>query len=330
MKVQSSRYIPPEFIREVTCHLMLNRAKAENPAIRSLTMLIVQGPAGSGKTTSIRHICNVISAPLYEVHGKELVSEWEGQATAPLEKQVLDAANDPSPFQPVVLVDDIEMSGFSVDANFTGTVNSKACSAWLMSYADNPHKLNIRPEKAPPRTLHLKRPPALILTVNNISALHSPMVREGRASICTLDPRGIDLQRVLAGMYPKLSVRQAGQLIKRHPGRSVALFSDIGAYITKKSALRFAQRAGLNFKSMDWAAMAASIETSSNGATYHQLADAAEVLAAQSRSSNFVAAPDDPAPQQHQPHNPMEHSQKNGAWFPRFLPGSQDIPASKP
>ena len=288
MTIQNDRYIPPDFARSVISHLLLNRAKAENSSIKAPSILIVQGPAGSGKTTSTRHVCRAISAPLYEIHGKDMVSQWEGQGTKALEEKCIEAANDPSPFQPVVLLDDAEMGGLRVDEHFTGTVNNNASSGWLMRFADNPNELIVESDKAPPRTVRFKRPAALVMTVNNISALHSPMVREGRAAVCTLDPRGIDLQRVLAGMYPKLSVRQAGQLVRKFPDKSIAFFADLGAHLTKQSALRYAQRASYNFNGLDWAHMGNSVAQAAQGATYAQLVEVAEELALQSRKTNFV------------------------------------------
>ena len=288
MKIGSTRYVPPDFARSVVSHLVLNRAKAVNPDIKAPSVLIVQGPTGSGKTTTTRFLCKAISAPLYEIHGKDMVSQWEGQGTKALEEKCIEAANDPSPFQPVVLLDDAEMGGLRVDEHFTGTVNNNASSGWLMRFADNPKELRVESDKAPPRIMRFKRPAALIMTVNNISALHSPMVREGRAAICTLDPQGIDLQRVLAGMYPNLSVRQAGQLVRKFPDKSIAFFADLGAHLTKNAAMRLAQRQGFDFNGLDWSQLSASVAQASQGATLSQLVEVAEELALQSRKTNFV------------------------------------------
>lgn len=248
----------------------------------------MQGPAGSGKTSTIRHLCNHICAPLYELHGKDMVSQWEGQGTKALERKIIEAANDPSPFQPVVLLDDAEMGGLRVDERFTGTVNNNASSGWLMQFANNPRELLVESDTGTRRTIRLKRPPALIMIVNNISALHSPLVREGRAALCTLDPRGADLQRVIAGMFPKLSVRQAGQLVNKFPDKSVAFFAELVNDLAKQAAMNCARDASFDFLSVDWKHAAASIVDASNGATYPQLVAAGEKLAAQSRNTNFV------------------------------------------
>ncbi|WP_299810418.1 AAA family ATPase [uncultured Roseibium sp.] len=288
MRLQTGRYIPPTVAYNVLAHLSLFRSIAENPNINGPAILIMQGPAGSGKTSTIRHLCNHICAPLYEIHGKDMVSQWEGQGTKALERKIIEAANDPSPFQPVVLLDDAEMGGLRVDERFTGTVNNNASSGWLMQFANNPRELLVESDTGTRRTIRFKRPPALILIVNNISALHSPLVREGRAALCTLDPRGVDLQRVIAGMFPKLSVRQAGQLVNKFPEKSVAFFAELVNDLAKQAAMNCARDAGFDFLSVDWKHAAASIVDASNGATYPQLVAAGEKLAAQSRNTNFV------------------------------------------
>lgn len=288
MRLKTGRYIPPTIAEELMEYLSVYRSRAENPNISGPTFLIMQGPAGSGKTSTIRHFCNHISAPLYELHGKDMVSQWEGQGTKALEQKIIEAANDPSPFQPVVLLDDAEMGGLRVDEHFTGTVNNNASSGWLMRFADNPRELIVESDLGTRRAIRFKRPAALIMIVNNVSALHSPLVREGRAALCTLDPRGSDLQRVLAGMFPKLTFRQTGQLVGRFPDKSVAFFADLVNDLAKQAALKCARDAGLDFTSIDWKHAAASIVDASNGATYPQLVKAGEKLAAQSRNTNFV------------------------------------------
>jgi hypothetical protein len=330
MRLETNRYIPPDFADDVVAHLMLNRAKAENANVKAPTILIVQGPAGSGKTTSIRHLCECISAPLYEIHGKDMVSQWEGQATKALEEKLIEAANDPSPFQSVLLLDDAEMGGLRVDDHFTGTVNNNASSGWLMRFADNPREMIVESDKAPPRTIRFKRPAALIMTVNNISALHSPLVREGRAAVCTLDPRGIDLQRVLAGMFPKLSVRQAGRLVRKFPDRSVAFFAELGTYLTRQVAMRYARKMSFDFTNVDWEHLATSIADASNGATYAQLVEAGGRLASQSRDKNFVKSPTSEALPEAELHKANGlHNFGNGAWLSELIPHQPHLPVIK-
>ena len=286
----NTRYTPPEFEKAVKSHIILWKCREANPALKVPPIMVIAGPTGTGKTSGIAHICAQMGAPLYEVQGKDLMASTEGQATSPLVNKLMQAARDPSPLVPCVLVDDADQGGMCTDPNMTGTVNGKAVQGCMMAWADKPDRILVETDNRPPRIARLARPVCMFVTTNRLDHLPVQMLNPSRASVFVLDPQGEELERTVAGIYPQLSLRQAQHLVKRFSGQSVAFFANLKAEIAKEAAMQCADHYSGNLHSADWSLVSDFIAQKSAGADYQVLAAAGEKIAGTSRTTNFLPA----------------------------------------
>lgn len=59
---------------------LAKRVESAAPALGNTRLVLIDGPAGSGKTTFARHLSGVLSAhaPIQTVHGDDLYEGWQG------------------------------------------------------------------------------------------------------------------------------------------------------------------------------------------------------------------------------------------------------------
>lgn len=290
MQLQLDRYIPPDFKRDFIGHVVFNRLKAENPRLQAEPILAIAGPAGSGKTSNSYALAEAMGCKVYPVQGKDLVAQLEGQGAALLIQALQDAANDTESFMPVVLVDDADLGGLGSSPNVTGTVNGEAVKGCVMAWADNPNIVTVDNGDGPPRSIHLRRAPCMVMTSNRLDHLHQPMLREGRASVVTLDPRGEDLRQVLAGIYPKLGLRKAGHLMRKFPDQSIAFFVGLKAAVAKRTAVQQVEAYKGSLQQADLKLFSDYLLRVAEGASYQSLIDEGMRITSQSRDANFVKA----------------------------------------
>ena len=228
------------------------------------------------------------------------MAQLEGQGSALLVKALQDASKDDASFIPVVLVDDADLGGLGTSPNVTGTVNGEAVKGSVMAWADNPKVVTVDNGDAPPRVISLRRQPCMVMTTNRLDHLHAPMLREGRSSVITLNPRGRDLQHVVAGIYPNLGLRLAGFLLRKFPDQPISFFVSLKGAVAKRIAVEQAEKYQGSLRSADWKAFSNHLERVSEGASYQDLVAEGEKIAAQSRDANFVkatkSAPNEPNP----------------------------------
>lgn len=290
MTNRPERYIPPELEEAVLTHLLSNRLRSVNPAIRPNPILVVAGAAGTGKTTGIEAVCQKYRVPLYVVQGAALVAQLEGQATALLEDAILQAASDPSPFQAAVLVDDADLGGLSADPNITGTVNGAAAKGTIMGWADNPFQLKIEQNGDRAKIARLKRPPAMFMTTNRLDALHPPMIREGRATVAVLKPSSRQKTRIVASLFPFLGGKEAAQLARAFSDQSVAFFASLKVSASQKTLLACAGQVGWEFHNLDWERFNQAVVDQAQSVTLEELLELGGKMSGQSRTENFLKA----------------------------------------
>lgn len=288
MELQIDRYIPPGFEDEFVAHIMTNIAKAERPSLTANPILAIAGPAGTGKTSNSYAIAEAMGCKVYPVQGKDLVAQLEGQASALIIKALLDASKDETSLIPIVFLDDADLGGLGTSPNVTGTVNGEAVKGCVMGWADNPKTVTVDDGDAPPRAIPLRRRACMVLTTNRLDHLHEPMLREGRSSVVELDPQGRDLQNVIAGIFPNLGLRLAGNLMRKFPNQRISFFASLKGAVAKRNAVEQAKAHRGSLRSINWKAFADHLERVSEGASYQDLVTEGEKIAAQSRDANFV------------------------------------------
>lgn len=291
MELNLNRHIPKDFVDTVTAHLLMCRAKSENPRIKANSILAIAGPSGAGKTTNTYAIAEALGCQVYPVQGSDLVAQLEGQGTELLVKALRDAAADTESLMPIVFIDDGDLGGLGTNPNITGTVNGEAIKGFVMAWADNPSQIKIDDGKSPQRIISLPRHACMIITTNRLDHLHPPMLGQQRANVMTFDPQGSDLQNVLAGIFPNLGKRKAGLLMKRFPDQPISFFVSLKAGIAKNVALEQASRYRGSLNTVDWSKYSLVLERISEDASYKDLVAEGEKIAAQSRDANFIQKP---------------------------------------
>ena len=289
MELRLKRYIPQDFQREFIAHLAFNRAKAENPALHADPILAIGGPAGSGKTSNTYALAEAMDCQVYSVQGKDLVAQLEGQGSALLVKALQDAAKDTQSFMPIVLVDDADLGGLGSSPNVTGTVNGEAVKGCVMGWADNPAVVTVDNGDAPPRQIRLPRRVCMVMTTNRLDHLHPPMLRTGRAHVVALDPQDEDLKHVIAGIYPKLGLRNAGNLMRKFPDQSISFFVNLKAAVAKRAAVKQIEAYRGPLRGADWKLFSDFLLNAAEGAKYQALVDEGMKILGQSRRENFVS-----------------------------------------
>lgn len=288
MKLNLDRTIPKSFQDDFIAHILINRAKEENPGVTANPILAIAGSPGTGKTSNTYALCEAIGCRVQTVHGKDLVAQLEGQGSALLVDALRDASKDEESLVPVVLLDDAEKGGLGENEKVTGTVNGEAAKGCVMAWADNPNVVTIDDGDSAPRRIHLKRRPCMILTTNRLDHLYEPMRREGRCTVLEFDPKGRELQEIIAGIYPNLGMRLAGNLMRKFPGQTASFFVSLKGALAKKVALEQAANYSGSLHKADWKAFADYLARISEGASYQDLVAVGEKIAAVDREASYI------------------------------------------
>ncbi|MEM6912807.1 MAG: AAA family ATPase [Pseudomonadota bacterium] len=288
MKLNLNRKIPKEFQDDFIAHVLINRAKAIVPKIPANPILTIAGSAGTGKTSNTYALCDALDCQVYPVQGKDLVAQLEGQGSALLVSALQEASRDEESLMPVVLVDDADLGGLGVSENVTGTVNGEAVKGCVMGWADNPNAITVIDGDNPPRRIRLKRAPCMVMTTNRLDHMHPPILREGRSTVIELDPQGRELQEVIAGIYPNLGMRLAGNLMRKFPNQPIAFFVSLKGALAKKIALEHAEKYNGSLHKADWEPFAYYLARVSEGASYQDLVAEGEKIAAHDRGANYI------------------------------------------
>lgn len=291
MKLKLDRHIPQDFEREFIAHVLMTRAKAENPKIKANSILAIAGPSGVGKTSNTYALAKALDCTVYPVQGSDLVAQLEGQGTELLVKALRKAAEDTDSLMPIVLIDDGDLGGLGSNPNVTGTVNGEAVKGFVMAWADDPSAIKVDDGRSPVRRVPLQRQACIVITTNRLDYLHPPMLGMQRANVMTLNPQGVDLQHVLAGIFPKLGLLQAGWLMKRFPEQPISFFVSLKAAIAKNVALEQAAKFQGDLHTADWTKFSVDLEQVSEGASFRDIVAEGDKIAAQSRDANFIKRP---------------------------------------
>lgn len=291
MDLKFDRFIPPGFRDTFLAHVLINRAKAENPKIKANPILAIAGPSGVGKTSNSYALAKALGCEVYSVQGSDLVAQLEGQGTEMLVKALRDAADDTTSLMPLVLIDDADLGGLGHNPNITGTVNGEAVKGCVMAWADNPNEVKVDDGRSPQRIIPLRRPACMIMTTNRLDNLYPPMLGNQRANVMTFAPHGQDLQHVLAGLFPKLSAQNVRLLMTRFPDQPVSFFASLKAAVATRAAVEQAYQFDGDWASANWTEFGALLEELSEGASYEDLLAEGEKIASQSRDANFVHTP---------------------------------------
>lgn len=281
------RINPAHFERDVLTHLISNRLKRVNPRYKAVTNHIIVGSSGAGKSTGLQDICDKYEVPLFVVQGSNLVSQMEGQGTAPLEDVILEASMIEDAWITAVSTDDAGMGG---DGRI-GTVNNKATQGFFMSWFDRPDELIIERPNQRARKHKLANYPVSFMTTNSLDALHPPVVAPHRSTITVLDPQGAEKEMIVASMFATLGHEDATRLAKHFSDQPIAFFATLRTEASKDAIMSGAEHLKYNFGNVDWEGFNNFVCSKSESTSLKELITVGEKIAAQDRSADFITPP---------------------------------------
>lgn len=283
-------YIPEHLTEEVQAFLFMNASRRVNRMFPVPPMLALAGPPGSGKTTALKTLCAQLNVHLDVLPSSILGGIYAGQSSITL-RDAIKRASQSEAWMSAILIDDLDMSEARVDDALSNTVSSPLLNSTLMGHADNPFDLKTHDDPSTekePETLALDRPPVILITCNDLSKLYGPLRRNMRMVHVEYDPRGQDAVAIVQAMYPKTSPADIKKLVETYPDASIAFFRNLGMAVAKSHAKRFARSIKTRLFNPDFARLASDLEAAATGASFEELATAAQALSLTDDGKNHL------------------------------------------
>ena len=169
-------WIPDEFERVVLLHVVKNHIPELTPPL----ILAIQGPQGEGKSFQTRAVCSKRGIYVIPISGSLLSGSFEGDSVNTLQKAYIYASlvRQKINRMVVLLIDDFDLSVASTFEGRRYTVNAQLLSGFMMNLVDDPTKCGEHSTYRIP----------IIVTGNNFTSLHSPLMRHGRMNFFDWQP----------------------------------------------------------------------------------------------------------------------------------------------
>lgn len=184
-------------------------------------ILGIFGPPGEGKTFQVEKICQSIGVKTIIISPAEMESPNAGQPgdilrTKYLQIGALDAIYEPS----VLVINDIDTVIGDWGEMVQYTVNRQVVFGQLMAFCDFPNFVSGKATRRVP----------IILTGNNPSILHGPLLRSGRMRLMKWEPSIDEKAEIVSGIFPQVPISVLRAIIGRFSDEPISFWSDVKAY----------------------------------------------------------------------------------------------------
>lgn len=186
-------FVPPRFREQLLLHFVKNMMA---PTIEAPLLLLIQGPAGEGKTMQTMVTCARHGIDLIVLPGFALSGEQEREPVDVLRRAYLEASSMRQVAKRAVMlmIEDLDTSIAAMLPDRRYSVNSQLLNGALMSLTQDPYHLGeVTTERVP-----------MLATGNDLTSLYGPLMRHGRATIIDWVPTRedkIEVVRHLLGGY---------------------------------------------------------------------------------------------------------------------------------
>ena len=290
MAVRNYAY-PPDKRDALLSYLLKFKALKTNRELNVPRVLAIVGPGGTGKTSMVKRVAAEEGLPIEVLHGGSLSGIYSGQSSIPVRQAILRLNASQSPG--ILLLDDFDMSDARQEEGLSGTVSRVALQGLVQGWGDDPFTVHMSDDPEKPRPVHLDNPPALIITANNTGVFQDTMLRDMRAELLELDPKGEELLPIVGAMYPHLPDREVKALVKTFPTAKPAFFrmlSNGKANAVLQRHIRNCEKQGVSVFAYDIAdALTMAIEAPS----LFELVDEGKRLAACPRGKDYLQHTDE-------------------------------------
>jgi hypothetical protein len=197
MSLSNSHYIPVRFAECVATHIAMNII--DIPFLNPPLILGIHGPAGEGKTSQCLAILRTMNVTTELIYADEVESDQAGVPAANLKKKYIAASNRNNDYLngksdsglSVIIINDVDQAIGRTDSLIQQTVNTQLVNKFLMDVADTVSTRDY-PRRVP-----------IIVTGNNMTALHSPLLRDGRMQKFEWSPNIDERAKVVRRIFPE-------------------------------------------------------------------------------------------------------------------------------
>ncbi|MEU1754782.1 AAA family ATPase [Micromonospora matsumotoense] len=208
--------VPERFRKAVVAHCFAVSCLADYPLI-----LAVVGPPGDGKSFQTAAALRAAGFVAFRFSSSELGGRSEGRPVEQLRSLYKRAAQhaEVENSYPVLVLEDFDLGPAGRASNARYTVNSQLLTGFLMNLADDVQMCDVGTSRRFP----------IVLTTNDLSTLHGPLIRPGRMRVFTWEPTpGERVEMIfsaLQGRVPGLTIEQVDRFSSRYQGLSIAAIS---------------------------------------------------------------------------------------------------------
>jgi len=212
----SGPFVPPRFSEQLVLHFVKNMLA---PTIEPPLLLLIQGPAGEGKTMQTLVTCGRLGVDLVVLPGYALSGEQEREPVDVLRRAYLEgsAIRQVAKRPVMLLIEDLDTSIAAMLPDRRYSVNSQLLNGALMSLTQDPYHLGeIVTERVP-----------MLATGNDLTSLYGPLMRHGRATIIDWVPTREDkvevVRNLLRGCLADEEIAGVERLVDHFSGGEVNL-----------------------------------------------------------------------------------------------------------
>ncbi len=219
-------YIPTKTRLSILKHIVINMTitSIENYPL----IYILSGEPGTGKTFSLKKICQNINCKLFHLAASELAGKYESDSKEVISKKYQDAHDyvKMNKAKAVIVIEDIHLSTLSAlsGTNISGTVNSGLLLSELMDIAD--------------KSANEFRIP-IFLTTNSLKKIPSTLKRNQRCVIHEMVQDECEKKLMIRALIEKelhnIKYDQLDEIINSFSKEPIAFWADVVSfYITRE------------------------------------------------------------------------------------------------
>ena len=183
-------YVPRRFEDALTLHFVKNMLA---PQVGAPLLLLIQGPAGEGKSVQTVEVCARLGVDLVVIPGFALSGEHEKEPVDILRRAYIEASTirQVSRRPVMLLIEDLDTSVASVAPGGERTMNSQLVTGALMSLTQDPYHFGeVVTDRVP-----------MLATGNDLTNLYGPLMRHGRATIIDWVPETQERVQVVRHIF---------------------------------------------------------------------------------------------------------------------------------
>ena len=193
-------------------------------------ILAIQGPPGEGKTFQCQKVFEQLNVKVYSLTPGQFESDSAGKPSEDLKKKYLEASQYfMKKREPVVLfINDLDLAIGHMTGDVQTTVNTWLLIGDIMGLADSPTLVDEKNTSRVP----------LVITGNNFTKLHRPLLRPGRTRLFEWVPSDDEKQAVIQNIFPSLSEKDCIHLLSELRKRLALEHSDLSLPLSFFSSVK--------------------------------------------------------------------------------------------